>query len=623
MRDSDPGRTKLLTRRALVLGGVNLALASTLVGRLYQLQVVDSDRYRMLAEDNRINYQLLAPPRGRLLDRFGAPVAVNRQTYRVVLIPEQAGSVEETLDALDRIIRIEPYERERILREVKRKMAFLPITVRDNLTWSEVSRVEVNAPTLPGIMVDVGQSRFYPYGPIAAHLVGYVAAVSESDLSDDPLLTLPGFRVGKNGVEKAYDLALRGAAGSRQVEVNAYGRIIRELSRREGQAGDDYVLTVDMALQEFMTARLGEESAAAAVMDVHTGDVLALASTPSFDPNAFNLGISNALWKDLTENPRAPLTNKVIAGQYPPGSVFKLMVALAALEGGHISPDHRNFCPGFYQLGNARFHCWKKEGHGWVGLTQAIAQSCDVFFYDVSRRTGLDDIAAMARRFGFGDPTGIEIPGERGGLVPSNEWKIATYGEPWQKGETLVVGIGQGYLLTTPLQLAVMAARIANGGVAVKPRLVKGTLRNGAFAPAPRIPALSLGLQPSFLALAVKGMVDVVNAPGGTAYRARIPDEAMAMAGKTGSSQVRRIGKAERLTGVIKNEDLPWEQRDHALFVAFAPVSEPRYAAAIVVEHGGSGSKAAAPIARDVLWETQKRDPSRRETPPLAPGEEI
>lgn len=623
MRDSDLSRTKFLTRRALVLGGVQLGLASVLVGRLYQLQVVDSDRYQMLAEDNRINYQLLAPPRGRILDRFGDALAVNRQTYRVVLIPEQAPNVERTLAALDRILHVEPYEKERLLREVERKMGFLPITVRDNLSWAEVSRIEVNAPSLPGIMIDMGQSRYYPYGPLAAHLVGYVAAVSENELTTDPLLSLPGFRVGKNGVEKAYDLSLRGSAGARQVEVNAYGRIIRELSRREGRPGDDYVLTVDMALQEFVTARLGEESAAAVVLDVHTGDVLALASTPSFDPNAFNLGISSTMWKELTGNPRAPLTNKVIAGQYPPGSTFKLMVALAALEGGHVSPDHRFFCPGFYQFGNVRYHCWKKAGHGWLNLTDAITQSCDVHFYEVARLTGLDDIAAMARRFGFGEPTGIESPGERRGLVPSNEWKIATYGESWQKGETLVIGIGQGYLLATPLQLAVMAARIGNGGIAVGPRLVKGLVRDGTFVPADQVPAASMGLEPSSLALVVAGMTRVVNDPHGTAYRARIPEEGMAMAGKTGSSQVRRIGKAERLAGVIKNEDLPWEQRDHALFVAFAPTDQPRYACAVVVEHGGSGSKAAAPIARDILWETQKRDPSRREAAPLGPGEDV
>jgi len=623
MSRTDPVRSRHLTRRTLVLGGLNLGLAGVLAGRLYHLQVIESDRYQTLAEDNGINYQLLAPTRGRILDRFGVLLALNRETYRVVLIPEQTPSVAGTLDALGELLRVDPGERECVLREAERSTAFLPITVREDLTWTEVSRVEVHAPTLPGVMIDMGQSRFYPYGPRAAHLLGYVAAVAEGEVSDDPLLSLPGFRIGKNGVEKAYDETLRGAAGSREVEVNAYGRIIRELARREGRPGDDYVLSIDVALQEFVTARLGSESGAAVVLDVHTGDVLALASTPGFDPNAFNFGIGTEVWRELTANPRAPLINKATAGQYPPGSTFKLMVALAALEGGHISPGHSVYCPGFYQLGNGRYHCWRKGGHGRLGLIEAIAQSCDVFFYDVARRTGLEDIAAMARRFGFGAPTGIEIPGERSGLVPSNEWKLAQHGEPWQKGETLVIGIGQGYLLSTPLQLAVMAARIANGGIAVVPRLIKGVVRGGAFESVPQVAAGPLGLKPASLALVAQGMTEVVNSPRGTAYQSRIVEQGLSMAGKTGSSQVRRISKAERLAGVIKNEDLPWEQRDHAMFVAFAPVDAPRYACAVLVEHGGSGARIAAPIARDLLRQTQIRDPARRPLAPFGLGEEV
>lgn len=612
MRGSDLSRYKLFTRRSLILGGVQLALVSGLVARLYQLQVVHSDKYRMQAEDNRVNYQLLAPPRGRILDRFGEVLAVNRQNYRIILIPEQTQSVEATLAALERIVKVGEDEKERILREVRRKRSFVPITVRENLTWSEVSRIEVNAPNLPGLMIDVGESRYYPYGSLAAHLVGYVAAVSEEELSDDPLLSLPGFRIGKNGVEKTYDLALRGSAGSRQVEVNALGRIIRELSRRDGQPGDDYALTIDIGLQEFATTRLGQDSAAAAVLDVHTGDILALASTPGFDPNAFGVGLSHEEWQKLTTDKRAPLTNKAISGQYPPGSIFKLMATLAALEGNHITPEHRFFCPGYYDFGNARFHCWRERGHGWMRMIDAITQSCDVYFYDVARRVGIDALGEMARRFGFGERLGLGLPGEQGGFVPTREWKQATYGEPWQGGETLIIGIGQGYLLATPLQLAVMTARLANGGVAVTPRLISHVIRGGRSEPVPRAASPSMNISPSSLALALKGMMQVTNDPHGTAYRARISDPAMIMAGKTGSSQVRRITKSERLNKIKKNEDLPWEQRDHALFVGFAPVDAPRYAVSVIVEHGGSGARVAAPVARDILWETQKRDPSRR-----------
>ncbi|MEE9301920.1 MAG: penicillin-binding protein 2 [Alphaproteobacteria bacterium] len=620
-------RTKLFTRRALVLGGIKLGLASALAGRLYQLQVIDSDRYRMQAEENRINYQLLAPPRGRILDRFGEVLAVNRQTYRLILTPEQTLGIEEALAALGRIITIDAGEVEHVLKEARRSRSFVPITVKENLTWSEVARIEVNAPSLPGVMIDVGQSRHYPFGPEAAHLVGYVGAVSESELTDDPLLSLPDFNIGKNGVEKSYDLVLRGSAGARQVEVNAYGRIIRELSRRDGEAGDEFMLTIDMGLQQYASVRLGEESAAAAVLDVHTGEVLVLASTPSFDPNLFATGISHSDWQALVDNPRAPLSNKVISGQYPPGSTFKMIVALAALEGNHITRHHRVFCPGHVQLGNRRFHCWRRGGHGSVGLVDGIYRSCDVFFYDVARHVGVDGIAKMARRFGFGEPLGLGLPGERGGLVPTKDWKMATYGVPWQKGETLVVGIGQGYMLATPLQLAVMAARIANGGLAVSPRLVRQVVRNGRSEPVETLPPASMNISPTALELVAEGMTRVTNDPGGTAFRARIPDEAYAMAGKTGSSQVRRISKQERAAGVKKNEELPWKQRDHALFVAFAPVGAPRYAVGVVVEHGGSGSRVAAPIARDLLWETQKRDPSgRTPTGPfsvaaLAPGD--
>ncbi len=612
MQKSDSGRTKLFTRRALIMGGAQALLLGGLAGRMYQLQVVDSDRYKMLAEENRINMQLLPPPRGRIYDRFGLPLAVNQLDYRLVIVPEQTHSLDETLESLQTLVSIDSHDRERIAREVKRKRSFVPITVRENLTWEEVSRVEVHAPDLPGVFIDVGQSRHYRYGGLAAHVIGYVGAVSESELKGDPVLALPGFQIGKNGVEKAFERALRGKAGSRQVEVNAYGRIIRELTRQDGQPGDDHILTIDMGLQEYASARLGGESAAAVVLDVHTGEVLAMVSVPSFDPNQFATGLSRAAWKKLIDNPRFPLTNKVIAGQYSPGSTFKIVVAMAALASGELGPGFEAFCPGYLTLGNRRFHCWRKNGHGRLAMIDGLARSCDVYFYEVARRVGVDRIAAMARRFGFGEPLGLELPGERAGLVPTRDWKLATHGESWQKGETLIIGIGQGFLLSTPLQLAVMAARVANGGVAVRPTLVREIQRGGDRARAPREAFPSMALSPAHLAVVQAGMKRVTNHPRGTAFRARIEEPELAMAGKTGSVQVRRISKRERETGVIKNEDKPWEERDHALFVGYAPVGAPRYAVAVVVEHGGGGSKAAAPVARDILREVQLRDPARR-----------
>ena len=611
-RDGD--RYKLFSRRAAMLAGGKLALLTTLVGRMYYLQVIEADKYKTLAEDNRISMRLLPPPRGRILDRRGVPLAVNEQNYQVLLVPEQARDVNETLMALDEVIGLTGGERKRILREIKRKRSFVPVTVRENLTWEDVARIEVNTPDLPGIMIDVGQSRYYPEGVATAHVLGYVAAVSEKELTGDPLLELPGFRIGKAGMEKVHDLALRGAGGTSQVEVNAYGRVIRELNRQEGRPGADVRLTIDFSLQKMAAERLGEESGVAVVLDIHTGDVLALASNPSYDPNAFNRGLSSKEWKTLVNNPRTPLNNKAISGQYAPGSTFKMVVALAALEKGVITPQQKVFCEGHMELGNAKFHCWKKNGHGPQDMHEAIMHSCDVYFYEIARRTGIDRIAAMARRFGLGDVLGLELPGERRGNIPDKDWKRAIYGEPWHMGETLIAGIGQGYVLATPLQLAVMTARLANGGYAVKPRLTRrieqATDENAAQIDAPG----SLGINPNHLKLIREAMEAVANEPGGTAFRSRIVKPGMEMAGKTGTAQVRRISKAERDQGVLKNDELPWEQRDHASFVGFAPIEAPRYAVAVVIEHGGSGSKAAAPIARDILIEVQKRNPSAQPT---------
>jgi penicillin-binding protein 2 len=615
-KDRDQERQKVLTRRALMLGAGQLGLVGALAGRLYYLQVVQADRYRVLADDNRISIRLLPPPRGEIVDRLGVPLAINEKNYRVVIVREQSGNVPVTLERLGRIIDLPEREVRRVLRDMRRKRAFVPITVRENLSWEEVSRVEVSAPDLPGISIEVGLTRFYPYAEQAAHVLGYVAAVSESELTGDPLLELPDFRIGKNGIEKVHDQHLRGKAGTSQVEVNALGRVIRELSREEGQPGRRIEITLDMELQRFAMNRLGEESAAAVIMDVHNGDVLALASTPGFNPNAFNRGLTPNEWEELISNERGPLTNKAIAGQYAPGSTFKMVVALAALETGVISPGQRVFCPGHLELGDTRFHCWKRHGHGHMDMHDALKNSCDVYFYEVSKRLGIARIAAMAERLGLGQTLGFDLPGERPGLIPTREWKQARMGKPWHQGETLIAGIGQGYILTTPLQLAVMTARLVNGGIAVTPHLTRhlpgqGGLQTVAL-PGSEGGFPSLGIAQEHLRLVRTAMAAVTNDPnGGTAYRARIAEAGMEMGGKTGTAQVRRITMAERLTGVRKNEDLPWRHRDHALFVGYAPVNAPRYCCAVIVEHGGGGSAVAAPIARDLLIETQRRDPAQ------------
>ncbi|MCB2099986.1 MAG: penicillin-binding protein 2 [Rhodobacterales bacterium] len=590
-----------------MLAGGKVGLLSILVGRMYYLQVVESDRYATLADENRINLRLLPPPRGPIVDRYGLPLAVNRQNYRVLVVSEQARDVPEVLDSLNRIIPFDEAERRRILRDVRRNRSFVPVTLRENLNWEEVARIEVNAPDLPGVFIDVGQTRDYPHGDMLAHVIGYVAAVSEEEATGDRLLQLPGFRIGKAGIEKTYDLALRGSGGSSQVEVNALGRVIRELSRQEGQPGAEVQLTLDLELQRMVTERLGEESASAVVIDVHTGEILAMASTPSYDPNAFNKGLSSKQWKDLVANPKSPLINKCIAGQYSPGSTFKMAVALAALERNVVTPETTVYCPGHMRLGNARFHCWKRGGHGHMNLQDAITQSCDVYFYEVAKRTGIDRLAAMARRLGVGVDLGIDLPGERKGLMPDKDWKRGALDAPWHPGETVIAGIGQGYVLTTPLQLAVMTARLVNGGRAVRPYLTRDHISEAGIEPRKAEEAESLNIPPEHLMAVRSGMEAVVNGRRGTARRVAIKEPGFEMGGKTGTVQVRRITKAERETGVRKNEDLPWKDRDHALFVGFAPVHAPRYAVSVVVEHGGSGSQAAAPIASDILREVQSR----------------
>ena len=606
----DSSRYQTFTRRTLVLGGAQAAAFVVLAGRMYYLQVLKADEYRMLAEENRINVRLLAPLRGRIVDRYGTVLASNRQNYRAVLVAEQTPDVGETLDKLSRIVAITPFDRKKIMRDLARSPRFMPVTVAEDLTWEQFAQVNINEPDLAGVQPDVGETRYYPYSMELAHVVGYVGPVSDKEMAaaddEQPLLKLPGFRIGKSGIEKTYDQDLRGVAGATHVEVNAYGRVIRELSKDQGKPGSEIVLTLDMEIQKFACERLKEESASAVVMDIHTGDVLSFVSTPAFDPNEFNMGLSQDQWKMLVDNPYKPLTNKAIAGLYPPGSTFKTMTAIAALEAG-IDPNYTVGCNGKYALGNHLFHCWKKEGHGAVNMHDAIKHSCDVYFYDVAKRVGIDAISKVASRFGLGETYDLEIPGEKKGIVPTREWKRATTGVSWQQGETLITGIGQGFLLTTPLQLAVMASRLANGGYAVKPRLTRAI--GGQLAQGPDAPKMDV--DPEHLKIVQGGMNGVSNEQGGTAYRARIAEVGMELAGKTGSAQVRRISMAERDAGVRKNDTLEWRLRDHALFICFAPVAEPKYAMALVIEHGGSGSGAAAPAARDIMLEVQKRNLAR------------
>ncbi|MBS0639994.1 MAG: penicillin-binding protein 2 [Proteobacteria bacterium] len=597
-----------------MMGG-QVALLGTLGARLYQVQVEEGSKYTTMANDNRISARMMAPPRGRVLDRFGVVLAGNSINWRADLIAEESNNVSATLDNFSAIIPLSDYERARIEREVHRHRKFIPILIKEFLTWEEMAKIQVNAPDLPGVVVDNGTKRIYPYSDQFAHIVGYVAPPNERDVADDPLLALPGLRIGRSGMEKFHDLALRGRAGSVQLEVNAVGRVIRELDRLEGVQGEDVGLTIDAGLQQSVLKTLKDESASAVVMDCRNGEVLAMATNPSFDPSLFNSGVTQAQWVKWTNDKRTPLINKATSGLYAPGSTFKMAVALAGLESKAITPYDRFQCPGYFDLGDARFHCWRKGGHGSVDLAGGIKFSCDVYFYEVARRTGIDRIAAMSHRLGMGTELELDLPGQRAGLVPTREWRTRK-GRGWAIGDTVVSGIGQGYIQVTPLQLCTYAARIASGR-AVQPHLTRhlaGVLQPGSQSD----DYPSLAVPEKMLHTVRQGMWAVVNEAGGTAPLARLGEGFGQMAGKTGSAQVRRVSRELRESGKFDSEKLPWEYRPHALFVAYAPYDAPRYALSVVVEHGNAGSAAAAPLAKEIMLAAMRRDPVNRTTAPDA-----
>ncbi|WP_126974796.1 penicillin-binding protein 2 [Frigidibacter oleivorans] len=625
-----------ITRRALILGTAQAAFVAVLGVRMHHMQVDEAEDFRLLAEENRINIRLIPPARGLIHDRNGALLAGNEQNYRVVITREDAGDVEDVLHRLARLIPLSAEDIDRTLKESQRRSAFVPITVAERLDWEDFSRVAVNAPALPGVTPEVGLSRHYPLGPDFAHIVGYVGPVSDYDLSKmenpDPLMQIPKFQIGKIGVEAKLEDQLRGKAGTKRIEVNALGRVMREIDRVEGQAGARVQLTCDMHLQNYVQARLGEESAAAVAIDVDSGDILAIASSPSFDPNSFVRGISTAEYSALMSHDHRPMANKSVQGTYPPGSTFKMVVALAALRAGVVRPEETIYCPGYTELGNRRFHCWKRGGHGSVGMTESLQHSCDVYYYELAKRVGIDAIAEMGRMLGLGVRHDLPMSAVAEGLMPTKAWKMERHGADWLVGDSLNAGIGQGYVLASPLQLALMTARISTGR-AVQPRLVRSI--EGVEVPV--LPADPLGIDEAHLRAVRRGMHAVVNTRGGTGYGIRVVDDRMTMAGKSGTSQVRNITAAERAAGVVSNDQLPWNRRDHALFVCFGPSEAPRVAVSVVVEHGSAGSSVAGPIARDILLQAlsgglpaltaypesqrQKIEEQRRSLPLIAPDD--
>ncbi len=588
--DGDSGR--MFDRRAFFLGGVQVAAGGLLIGRMAWLSIFESEKYALASEENRVSLRLIAPRRGWIVDATGEPLASNRPAYSLDIVPSLAGDLDSALDRIAKVLPLDADDRRRIHAEARSLPPSASLAIAEDIGWDAFAALNLELADQPGLQPMRSYVRHYPDGAAFGHLLGYVGRATAEQFKEnrDPLYLVPGFRVGKDGVERSKEEVLRGKAGAQRVEVTARGKIVRDLETRPDTPGETVQLTIDRGLQAFTAARIGDDSASVVVIDCLTGDVKCLISMPAFDPNVFSNRIPQALWAAMQADDHKPLLNKVTQGLYVPGSTFKMVTALAALSQG-VLPSDTVSCGGRYTVGGNTWHCHSRRGHGTVAMRGGIAKSCNVFFYSTARRIGPEAVADMARKLGLGQKFDIPMPVQRAGIIPDPDWKMQRYGEKWSVADTLNTAIGQGYLNINPLQLAVMTARIASGRL-VEPRLIAtGPAKD--FAP--------LGIPEDYLEVTRQGMTDVVNGPGGTARSARLPVEGVQMAGKTGTAQVRRITAAERRRGVRSNASLPWRFRDHALFIAFAPTDAPRYAVSVIVEHGASGSKAAAPIARDLL----------------------
>ena len=594
-------KSRVVERRTLVVIAFNLLAFAVIVARLYFLQVKEADKYKMMSDENRISTRFLVPPRGLIFDRNGEIIAKNEQDFQALMVAEQTPDIAETLKTFKQIVPLTEGEEQKIRKDLKNKRRFIPIKLKDNLSWNEVSKILLHAPDLPGVEINEGLSRYYPYADIYAHVLGYVGPVSDKDKKDNPLYMVPGFKIGKSGLERYFDYKLQGKGGTIKLEVNAYGRVMNEIERNSGEEGQSLTLTLDARLQRAAYEAFGEESGAAVVLNVRTGEILALVSTPSFDPNLFTNGISYKHWNALLKNERTPLVNKAVSGQYSPGSTFKVVVALAALEAGVIDLNTRFNCSGGLDVGNIRFHCWRHSGHGSLNVVEALKHSCDIFFYETAMKLGIDKIHDMAVKLGMGNVLEVGLDNEKAGIIPTKTWKKARFGTSWTQGDAANSGIGQGYVLVTPLQLATMLARVVNGGYAVQPTFIKPTEKELS-----KIKRLDISTKN--IEIVKRGMFEVVNGAGGTAGRARFNINGAMMGGKTGTTQVRRISMKERSSGILRDEQLPWRLRNHALFIGFTPVDNPRYSVAVIVEHGSSGSGVAAPIASKILQEALQLD---------------
>lgn len=608
-------RQGVFHRRAFLLGGLAGTGLLALGGRLAHLQILEAQRYEKLSASNQFNYRLVPPPRGLIVDRNGVILATNRPNFRLLVAREEHNDPQALLTSLAQFVPLDDTRQKRILIDIQRAPRQTPVAVMEDMTWEQFSAINVRAPELPGVTADMGEVRVYPHGGAFAHVIGYVAKVNREDLTptgpnSEPIMLHPGFRIGRQGVEKAFDLELRGRPGARKIEVDANGREVRQDSQGDIPAtpGQEIQLTLDADIQARALDVMGEESGAIVVMDIRTGDLLCMVSAPSFDANRFVKGVAPADYKALSEYERKPLLNKVFGGTYPPGSTFKPTVALAALESG-VDPEQRVVCTGAWRFGGRTWRCWEKGGHGSQNMHDAIKNSCDTYFYQTALRIGPDPIARAATALGFGQLFDIGLPGQKKGVVGSREWKRkAVKREPvWQPGDSVSYGIGQGYVAVNALQLAVMTARLANGKKALNPRLIRSVggreLKRGNAVS-------DLPFQQAHLDYVRGGMIAVANDVRGTAYRqSQLGLGDVMMAGKTGTAQVRSYDNlASRNSAAYA-----WKLKDHNLFVAFAPVDDPRYAVSVIIEHGGlGGATAAAPRAREVMRVALLKDPEIR-----------
>jgi penicillin-binding protein 2 len=621
-------KSKLISRRMFILSSLKVIVFISIISRLFYLQISENLKYRSLSDKNRLREWKIVPQRGIIRDYFGNKIAENTQLFQLHMIPEDVPNIEELFFKLSRIIDFNEKRKKKLIKKLKKRKPWQPIIVSDNLSWKEFSRLNLFLHETQGIKPVVSLTRKYSNEGSSSHIIGYVSDVSVKDLGRSKLLkeiNTPGLKTGKNGLEKLLNDEMIGEPGIQRFEVNAFGKRIKELKFEEGTPGKDFKTTIDQEVQNFASSVIKGKSGAICVMDIYTGDIVSLVSSPTFDANKFVKGISQDEWDELIQNPKKPLINKPMTSLYPPGSTIKPIVALSALENDVINPKHKILCTGSIEFYGQKYHCWKEKGHGVMTLRSAIKQSCDVYFYEVARRLGVDRLSVTAKQFGLGRKVLNLLNEEKNGVVPNTEWKKKNIGKSWYLGETLISGIGQGYFQTSPLQLCLMIAQLANGGYEIKPRIIddKYILQPIINAWRQEFNIINNNLNLENLELkklyrnkenikfVLDAMYGATNEPGGTSYGSRLTKKEFIYAGKTGTSQTRTITEEERKLK-LKQKDIEYEKRDHALFVAFAPYKNPRYAISVVIEHGGSGSSSAAPIAKQVIKKVLERHKERQ-----------